>query len=210
MKETFAPVLLRRKAARIRKETGNTAVETKLKDQKRLKEEFKIALVRPMKLLLFAPVVTLLALYVAVEYGIMYLLFTTFPLVYESQYGFSAGTSGLSYIPIGVGTMLGVVLFGRISDTLVKRSQSSGKEYRPETRLAPTFTIPFSIAMPAGLFLYGWTTEKQVHWIASMIGTAMFGGGLMAVMVRRTFEVVGDSLTLDVDVCSKLSPRCLP
>lgn len=183
MKETYAPVILRRKLAKLRKETGNDALRIRSDGDITLKQRFQEAIVRPMKLLVFVPVTTLMALYVAVEYGIMYLLMSTFSIVYEGQYGFSTGTSGLAYLPVGIGMLIGVAIFGKLSDHLVQQNQAKGNQHRAEIRIAPLFSIPCGIAIPAGLFIYGWTTDKQAHWIASMIGIGIFGAGLMAIMV---------------------------
>lgn len=183
LRETYGPVILERKAARLRKQTGNKALRSKLQGGVSLRQRFQVAIVRPLKLLVTVPIITLMSLYVSVVYGIMYLLFTTFPTVYEGQYEFSAGTSGLSYLPVGIGMLVGIIILGVFSDRLVKVNQDKGHRPRPELRLSPLFTVPCGIAIPAGLFIYGWTTDAQVHWIASMIGVALFGVGILTVMV---------------------------
>lgn len=58
---------------------------------------------RPTRLLLFSPIVTLLSLFCAVVFSLIYLLFTTFPAVFEEQYGFSVEISGLAYLGLGIG-----------------------------------------------------------------------------------------------------------
>jgi hypothetical protein len=78
LKETYAPVLLARKAARLQKEHGNTI---KTKDAKRTAGVADNALilhsiVRPAKMFLFSPIVTSMCIYVAVAYGLLYILFT--------------------------------------------------------------------------------------------------------------------------------------
>lgn len=153
-------------------------------------EKLKHAIVRPLKLLVVTPIVTLMALYVAITYGILYLLITTFSFVYTGQYGFDEGTSGLAFIPAGLGMMIGVVTFGILSDAMVKRNKAAGLEHKPEVRLAPALTIPSGLALPAGLFIYGWTTDKGVHWIVPMIGVLIFTAGLMGVMVSRSLNLV--------------------
>ena len=124
-----------------------------------------------------------MALYVAVTYGILYLLLTTFSYVYPQQYHFGEGTVGLAFLPAGLGMAIGVVSFGQLTDAMVRRRQAKGVEHRPEVRLAPVLTIPCGVVLPIGLFLYGWTTDKGVHWIAPMIGVCLFSAGLMGVMV---------------------------
>lgn len=79
---------------------------------------------------------------------------------------------------------LGIVVFGALSDKLVTRHMQSGAAHRPEIRLTPYFTIPAGLAIPVGLFIYGWTIQYHTHWIVPMIGVVIFAFGLMGVMVR--------------------------
>lgn len=91
--------------------------------------------------------------------------------------------SGLVFIPSAIGMALGIVVFGIMSDKLVTRNLQGGERHRPEIRLTPWFTLPAGIALPIGLFLYGWTIQYHVHWIVPMIGVVIFAFGLMGVMV---------------------------
>lgn len=143
-----------------------------------------LAIVRPLKLLFVTPIVGLMALYMAVSYGILYLLIATFSFVYKDNYNFDEGQAGLTFLPAGIGMMIGVVTFGTLSDLIVQKGQRKGLEHRPEIRLSPALTLPCCIALPAGLFLYGWTAQYAVHFIVPMLGVAIFSCGLMGVMVR--------------------------
>ncbi|KAL1836324.1 hypothetical protein VTJ49DRAFT_5308 [Mycothermus thermophilus] len=184
LKESYAPVILERKAARLRKETGNPELRSALagKDMSPA-DKIKAAIVRPLKMLVFAPIVTAMSVYVAVVYGILYLLFSTFGIVFPRYYGFNEGESGLVFIPSAIGMGLGIVIFGAASDRLVKKHMSAGATHRPEIRLTPWFTIPAGVTIPIGLFIYGWTIHYQVHWIVPMIGVVIFAFGLMGVMM---------------------------
>ncbi|KAL2149226.1 hypothetical protein VTH82DRAFT_8574 [Thermothelomyces myriococcoides] len=184
LKESYAPVILERKAQRLRKETGNPHLRSALASKASSPaEKFKIAIARPLKLLCLTPVVTLAALYVAVTYGILYLLFSTFSLVYPRYYGFGEGETGLVFIPSAIGMLSGINIFGALSDRLVKSKMSEGQRHRPELRLSPFFTVPAGLLIPTGLFIYGWTIEYHVHWIAPMIGVCVFAFGLMGIMM---------------------------
>ena len=67
LKESYAPVILERKARRLRKETGNEALRSALAGNATTPtEKLKAAIVRPLKLLFLAPIVTAMALYIAV------------------------------------------------------------------------------------------------------------------------------------------------
>lgn len=47
----------------------------------------------------------------------------------------------------------------------------------PEYRLP--LVLPFSLLIPIGLFIYGWSAEKQVHWFVPNLGTCIFAIGLI-------------------------------
>jgi hypothetical protein len=83
------------------------------------RELFKFSIIRPVKMQFLSPIVFLVSLYMAIIYSYQYLLFTTFPRVFQIQYGFSNGSVGLTYLGIGIGSFLGLVFCGGVSDRLV-------------------------------------------------------------------------------------------
>lgn len=156
------------------------------KYETRGKQHVIMALKRPFKLLFATPLVTIIAFYVGVVYGILYLLISTFSFVYRDQYAFSEGTTGLSFLPAGLGMLIGVQAFGHINDYLVKVARNAmgpDDEYRPEVKLNPWVIIPTGLTLPIGLFIYGWTTQYQVHWIVPMLGVVVFSAGLTGTSV---------------------------
>ncbi|KAK1983780.1 major facilitator superfamily transporter [Colletotrichum cereale] len=183
IKETYAPRVLERKAERIRKETGNPNLRSKLQREAKMSDTFKLAIVRPLKLLFFAPIVALMSLYVAIVYGIYFLLLTTFSFVYKERYGFGEGAIGLTFLPAGIGMMLGVVAFGALSDFVVVRNNARGIVHRPEARIVPMLTMPCCAVLPIGVFVYGWATEKGVHFVVPMVGVTIFSICLIGVMM---------------------------
>lgn len=108
--------------------------------------------------------------------------FTTIPGVLESQCGFSSGLSGLAYLGIGIGFVLGLIVYGATNDRIVmKMTERHGGRSEPEMRM-PTM-IFFACFMPVSFFWYGWCAEEHVHWIAPIIGMLPFGFGLMGVFL---------------------------
>jgi hypothetical protein len=150
------------------------------------------ALIRPIKLLLFSPIVILPCVAAAIMFGYLYILITTFPTVFEKQYGFSTGMVGVSYLGIGGGNIVGLVLFANISDRYLKRKQKLG-EMKPEHRLG---TVVFGGPLVAvGLYCYGWSAQAQVHWIVPILGTGLFGMGFMTFMMPISTYLI-DSFTI--------------
>lgn len=192
LRESYTPVILEKKARRLRKETGNDALRSKLDRGLTPGKAFSMAIVRPVKLLFLSPIVLILSTLMAVVYGYLYLLFSTITIVFEFQYGFSQGTVGLSYIGIGVGMFIGLAIFGTLSDRILKAKAGSG-EMKPEYRLPVMF--PGAVAIPIGLFLYGWTAQYGVHWIAPIIGTGFVGLGLIGTFMPITTYLV-DAFTI--------------
>ena len=177
MRETYEPVLLQRHVNKLKQETGNQNLRSMLDSGISPKEYFRRAIIRPTKMLFLSPIVATLSVYMAIVYGYLYLLFTTLTLVFERDYGFSQGTVGLTYLGIGLGSFLGLMTFGFASDRIVKKMSAKG-EMKPEYRLPPL--VPGSFCVPIGLFLYGWSVQKHLHWIVPIIGTAIVGLGLLA------------------------------
>ena len=62
-----------------------------------------IALIRPITLNL-EPIVFLLNLYIALIYGLLYIWFESFPIVFIDTYGFDLSQEGLAFIGILVGS----------------------------------------------------------------------------------------------------------
>lgn len=184
VRETYHPTLIARKVRRLQKETGNIELYNSLEDRTiNDAERLKTALVRPIKILFLLPPVFIMSLYIAVVFGIMYLLFSTITFVFGQQYDFSTGTVGLAFLPTGIRCMVGMVLFGALTDMMVKRSMAKGREPVPEDRLPIYLTLTSGCIVPASLFWCGWAVEAKTHWIVPLIGLAVFCFGFMGVIV---------------------------
>lgn len=182
MRETYAYTILEKKTKKLRAETGNEKLRSAADTGVTPQELFSTSIIRPTKMLLFSPIILLLSLYMAIIYGYLYLLFTAMPTLYAVQYGFSTGSIGLTYIGSGIGSILGLALSGGLSDRLMTRlTAKNGGEPKPEYRL-PTMVIA-SFFVPLGLFVYGWTAEKNLHWILPIVGMGFLSFGMMCAFV---------------------------
>jgi MFS family permease len=180
--ETYHPVLLRNKARKLRKETGDERWKAPMeKMNKSIPKTVAYSLLRPFQLLLLEPMVTLLCLFSAILLGILYLFFGAFPLVFEGNHGFTLSQTGLTFLGIFVGMVLGAAtdpLWHRNYDRLIKQRELATGEIggsEPEYRLPPS--IAGAILVPIGLFVFAWTTYSSVHWVVPIIGSSIFGIG---------------------------------
>jgi multidrug resistance protein len=124
--ETYPPSILAQKATRLRKETGNVNLRTEYSDPNRtLWHLLRTNLIRPVRMSTQI-IVQILAVYIGVVNGIMFLVLFTFPLLWQNTYHQSIGTGSLNYIATGVGFTLGAQgqfrpLFSRVFLTLSQK-----------------------------------------------------------------------------------------
>ena len=181
LKETNPVILLEIKARKLRAETGNAQLTSALETHVTGRQLISLALKRPFKLLFISPIVLALSILMGINYGYLYLCFTTFPIVFQHVYGFSEGTSGLAYLGLGLGCLLGLGLIGKYSDDIVVHMTAKSGVRKPEYRLP--LMIFGNLCIPIGLFWYGWSADKQVHWIVPIIGSAVFGAGVLGTFI---------------------------
>jgi multidrug resistance protein len=181
VQESYPYVLLERKTKRLRKETGNTALRSKLDTGKTPRELFAFSIFRPLKMLL-SPIVFSLSLYAAVVYAYLYLCFTTFETVFGGQYGFSSGEAGLATLGLGIGAIIGTLACGAIGERSSKYlTAKNGGDPKPEYRLPPM--VIGALFMPVGLFWYGWSAQAKTHWIVPILGTGFIGASMCMIYV---------------------------
>jgi MFS family permease len=181
--ETYAPVLLRRRAERLSKLSGKIYRSKIDIDQGKvsLKNSFKISLSRPWILLFREPIVFLLSLYMAIVYGTLYMMFAAFPIVYQESRGWNQGVSGLAFLGIMVGMLIAVVYTLWDNKRYVKTSDNHNGFAPPEARLPPCLIA--SIAIPVGLFWFAWTNYTSIHFMASIAAGVPFGFGMVLVFL---------------------------
>lgn len=130
--ETFHPIMLRKKAEKIRKETGEERWKAPIeKSTKSIRRTITLSLYRPMQLLFLEPMCFNLCLFSAILLGILYLFFGAFSLVFVKNHDFNLGEVGLSFLGILIG-MIGAVLSDPLWHKnyirLVKNREKAGGE----------------------------------------------------------------------------------
>ncbi|KAI0880821.1 polyamine transporter 1 [Annulohypoxylon maeteangense] len=181
--ETYAPILLRRRAEQLSKMTGKAYI-SKMdagKPKKTMGREFKVALSRPWILLFREPIVLLTSLYMAIVYGTLYMMFAAFPIVYQQYRGWSPGVGGLAFLGIAVGMLFSVAYSVYDNKRYAKTAAAHHGNAPAEARLPPA--LIGSVLLPIGLFWFAWTNGPNIHWIVSIIASAFFASGLVLVFL---------------------------
>lgn len=181
--ETSSSTILLRRAQRLRALTGNPNLKAQSEiDQANLTASAiaSEALWRPFQLMLLDPSIAFTAAYTAIIYGIFYSFFEAFPIVYIDVYGFNPGEMGLTFLSVTIGVLISLAwywwyIYARVNPSILTHGLGA-----PERRLIPALVVTFFV--PVGLFLFGWTARKDVHWIVSCIGIVITTIGIFLII----------------------------
>ncbi|KAI4600410.1 hypothetical protein KJ359_000764 [Pestalotiopsis sp. 9143b] len=184
LKETYPPVILIEKAAELRRRTKNWGIHAK---QEEIEVDFKELLqknfTRPMRLLFLEPIVTLLSIYMAFIYGLLYLFLTAYPFVFQGVHGFNAGESGLAFFGMIIGQLIAGTVVLLDQPRYQRKLAANNGVPIPEWRLP--VVIAGGIAFTGGIFWFGWSGYRaDVHWIVPAASGILTGFGLMAIFLQ--------------------------
>ncbi|KAL1982034.1 hypothetical protein VTN96DRAFT_1804 [Rasamsonia emersonii] len=182
--ETYAPVLLQRRAARLRLETRNWALHSRLDEHRPTLNDIVVRyLLRPIQMLILEPILLCVSIYLALIYGILYLTFEAYPVSFQEVRGWTnAGVAALPFLGILVGVVLGSLLIMAITKTRFARKLKKHGRVVPEERLPPM--IIASVLLPAGLFWFGWTSNPHVSWVPQVIAGVPIGLGILVIFMQ--------------------------
>ncbi|KAJ5279717.1 hypothetical protein N7478_005089 [Penicillium angulare] len=192
-RETNHSVLIERKTKRLRVELARPELRScyeKAADENSSKlGTFVYRMTTPMRLLFRSGIVAIIATYIAMVYGCLYLLFTTVTDVFQNTYHWGIGISGLSYLGMGTGFVIGQIIFGLVSDKIIVRlTKRNNGVFEPEMRLP--LCIVYSAFIPISFFWYGWSVNAPTHWIVPIIGLFPFGFGMVGIFATLQTYVI--------------------
>ncbi|KAH0265281.1 MFS general substrate transporter, partial [Aureobasidium melanogenum] len=174
--ETYSPVLLKKKAQRLRKETGDSRWHHPHEDVKLdVKSVVTKHLARPIIMLTTEPMVTCIAFYASFVYGILYMTLEVFPIVFEQNRGWPLITSTLPFLALFVGVLFAVLINLANQPRYARAVDANKGRPVPEARLLPMSVggVLFTI----GLFWFGWTADPSIPWPSCVVAAAFIGAG---------------------------------
>ncbi|GLB40859.1 putative MFS general substrate transporter [Lyophyllum shimeji] len=175
--ETYAPVILSRKAKKLRKADPVANKDVYAEHEKQdwsIRGVVHRTLYRPFHMLFMEPVLVLITVYLSLVYGVLYALFQAFPIVFIERRGFTIAQDGLIFIGIGIGTTLGSLLNYRLSTHYPELILKWRGFPPPEQRLFGAMIGGPGLVI--GAFWLGWTGEySAVPWYVPGLSTIMIG-----------------------------------
>ncbi|EXJ85101.1 hypothetical protein A1O3_05776 [Capronia epimyces CBS 606.96] len=176
MPEMYPPVLLKRKAQRLRKETGN---EKLYHPHERLKLDVKSIITkqlsRPLLMLCFEPMVTCIAFYASFVYAILYLTLEVFPIVFQEERGYGPVDGSLPFLGLFIGVLCAMAINLGNQPRYIRKCRAAHGKPVPEARLPPLAIG--AVLMVAGLFWFGWTAAPKYSWALPCVAAVFIGAG---------------------------------
>lgn len=176
--ETYAPKILTDRAKKLRADTDDDMFVTEEEiDRRPLSETIFDVVARPFQLLFGELIVFLISVYMSVLYGLLYMFFVAYPIVYEQGKGWDAGRTGLMFLPIAVGVVLSAACSPLVNMQYMRLCKKHNGAPPPEVRLIPMMWS--CILIPIGLFIFAWSSYPTVHWAGPMMGGLPLGFGFI-------------------------------
>ncbi|KAF7975148.1 hypothetical protein HWV62_10315 [Athelia sp. TMB] len=176
--ETYAPVLLKWKAAHLRA-TSDARYHCPLDARTTsLARAVLISCRTPFALMATDRMALLLNTWNALLLGILYLAFQAFPLIF-AKHGFSEEQTGMSFLGIGLGMLLAIASQPLWNRVFARETKRFGGPPPPETRLY--MGQAGGLLVPLGLFALAFTTYAAVPWPVPIVASIPFGAGMYLV-----------------------------
>lgn len=174
--ETYAPVILKRRAAKLRKETGRDDIITEQEKVKlTLRDVVRTSLIRPITMILTEPVLDLMCMYIVLIYSMLYAFFFAYPIIFSKLYNYNDGQIGLMFIPILIGATFSLMVTPSIEKHFRKLCRV--RSTTPEDRLiAALIGAPF---IPISWFILGATSFPHIIWVGPASSGIAFGFGMV-------------------------------
>ncbi|CRG88992.1 putative transporter mfc1 [Talaromyces islandicus] len=126
---------------------------------------------RPIVLIIL-PSVLWTSLVFAVTIGFLVAISSNFATAFQTTYSFTSWQSGLCFISGLLGSFIGVLFGGNVSDWCADWfTKRNGGIREPEMRL-PSIVIG-GVCAPVALILYGVGINNQLHWMVPTVGLGL-------------------------------------
>ncbi|PHH60336.1 hypothetical protein CDD81_1821 [Ophiocordyceps australis] len=177
VKETYPPAILKRKAARQRRQTQDPRWWCQYDQRVSTLHLLRVNLSRPLILFITEPILWFMNIWISIVYGILYLCFVAYPVVFSESRGWGPGVSGLAFSGIGIGILIAI-----FAEPLLRRLINA-QPRDPDTGRVQAEAQALVMAMGAvstalGQLGFAWTCLPQsIHWAIPIAFGIPFGFG---------------------------------
>ncbi len=180
--ETHHQTILKRRRNKLIKLTNDPTYKI-IKDLKpRSYKKIAVDTVTRPFILLTEIIVLLVTIYMSVIYGLLYMFFFTFPVVFNEGKGWTDSMTGLMFIGVGIGVVIATGISPYVNRDYNRRAGeyiARGEIPPPELRL---ITMMFTCwLLPIGLFIFAWTSYSKLIWVGPAVAGIPCGIGFLLI-----------------------------
>ncbi|KAA8651700.1 MFS transporter [Aspergillus tanneri] len=186
--ETFAPVLLKREATRLRSQGLDVSLAQEKMDMVRI-------LQRPLAMLVLEPIISCTALFIALAYSFVFFYLQAYPIIFGGVYHLSIQTTSLAFLPVGIGASS--TAFSALAyDTYYERAKKAGQQWTnsPELHRLPISCIG-GIGLTVSLLWLAWSSRPSIPWALPMSSGLLFGFAYQTIFISL-LTYVTDAYTI--------------
>jgi multidrug resistance protein len=217
LRESSHNRILMRRAARLRRETGNTNLRARAEmaslDPRVLLRKY---CTKPVRMFIQEPILIVMTLYLTLVYGTLYLSYQLFPKAFQNR-GWRKPTATLPFISVGLGVLAALGLFSLFTMTWYKTRWLASQKAKPEeeaaaaggkgkqsTQITPEHRLPpmilGAVILPPALIWFGWS--GNAHWISQTIACFFIGMALQLIFTSGIVYIVDTYLVNTVSAIS--------
>ncbi|KAG6007487.1 hypothetical protein E4U21_005955 [Claviceps maximensis] len=215
--ETFGPILLARRAQRMRKkQPGLRVVAPRELEESNMSQLLTVVITRPIRMFVSELIITATCAYLALVFAIFFMFFQAYPIIFRDLYGLSPGTAGLTYLPVGIGSALALCVFW-FWDYYLERAQQRGAPWAKREEFC---RLPLAVLggplLVIGLLWLGVSSKVSVPFVVPMLSGIPFGMGYILLFISLlnyltdSYEMFAASAHAASSCCRSVLAAVLP
>ncbi|KAL5494652.1 hypothetical protein ACEPAI_113 [Sanghuangporus weigelae] len=218
--ETHGPTILAVRSERMRRRGIPNAWAAHELDLHSTQGFVRLRIGRPISMLFREPIIQAAAVWTSLAYGITYLFFEVYPVVFYEQYNFPLQLTGLPFLAMIVGFLAAIALnqplvrlFCRLPLPSVLQPEDTDPD-SPEARLK--LSLFACVLMPTSLLWFAWTSSGEVHWIVPTLAGIPFGCAAITIFfvfltyTAETYTVYSNSASVCSTFCRSTTASIFP
>ncbi|OCB87071.1 MFS general substrate transporter [Sanghuangporus baumii] len=218
--ETHGPTILATQSERMRRRGIPNAWAAHELELRTTQEFVRLHIGRPISMLFREPIIQAAALWTSLAYGITYLFFEVYPVVFCEQYNFPLQLTGLPFLAMIIGFLAAIALnqplvrlFCRLPLPAALQPEDTDPD-SPEARLK--LSLFACVLIPASLFWFAWTSGGEVHWIVPTLAGIPFGFAAITIFfvfltyTAETYTVYSNSASVCNTFCRSTTASIFP
>lgn len=185
MKETNQVITLKQKAKRIRKQTGDDRYKAPVELRRiELRELVTRWFILPVLIFVYEPMLQAITMYMSFVYGVLYLFFEAFPIVFAEEHGLNAVQVGLTFLGFFTGCLIGGGFYMLVENRRYVKMMKTYTKGAPPPEQRMMVCMYGAPMLAISLFWFGWTSYGHISIWSPIGATVIYGIAMFFIFVR--------------------------